>query len=145
MKAGKAWFGTLGAVTLALVTYGCEDTGKAKEETREAADATADAAARAADKVGDAAGRAADKVGDAAGEAGDAIHAGKQTFDVKAALIADTSIDASHIDVDTNGDTKTVTLKGTVPTAAQKAEAERIAKEKAEGYTVVNQLTVAVK
>lgn len=134
MKAGKAWFGTLGAVTLALVTYGCEDTGKAKEETREAADATADAA-----------GRAADKVGDAAGEAGDAIHAGKQTFDVKAALIADTSIDASHIDVDTNGDTKTVTLKGTVPTAAQKAEAERIAKEKAEGYTVVNQLTVAVK
>jgi osmotically-inducible protein OsmY len=134
MKAGKAWFGTLGAVTLALVTYGCEDTGKAKEETREAADATADAA-----------GRAADKAGDAAREAGDAVHAGKQTFDVKAALTADTTIDASHIDVDTNGDTRTVTLKGTVPTAAQKAEAERIAKEKAEGYTVVNQLTVAVR
>jgi osmotically-inducible protein OsmY len=134
MKAGKAWFGTLGAVTLALVTYGCENTGKAKEETREAADATADAAKRAADKAGN-----------AAGEAGDAIHAGKQTFDVKAALTADTSIDASHIDVDTNGDTRTVTLKGTVPTAAQKAEAERIAKEKAEGYTIVNQLTVAVR
>lgn len=134
MKAGKAWLGTLGAVTLALVTYGCENTGKAKEETREAAEATADAA-----------GRAADKAGNAAGEAGDAIHAGKQTFDVKAALTADTTIDASHIDVDTNGDTKTVTLKGTVPTAAQKAEAERIAKEKAEGYTVINQLTVAVR
>jgi len=134
MKAGKAWFGTLGAVTLALVTYACENTGKAKEETREAANATADAA-----------GRAADKAGTAAGEAGDAMHAGKQTFDVKAALTADTTIDASHIDVDTNGDTKTVTLRGTVPTAAQKEAAERVAREKAEGYAVVNNLTVAVK
>jgi osmotically-inducible protein OsmY len=120
MKASKAWFATLGVVMLALVTYACENTGKAKEETSEAA------------------GRAAGT----AGEAGDAVHAGKQTLDVKAALTADTSIDASHIDVDTNGDTRTVTLRGTVPTAAQKAEAERIAKEKAEGYTVVNNLTV---
>lgn len=134
MKAGKAWLGTLAVATLALVTYACENTGKAKEETREAAGAVADTAEKAADKVGD-----------AAGEAGDAIHGAKQTFDVKAALMADTSIDASHIDVDTNGDTRTVTLKGTVPTAAQKAEAERIARDKAEGYTVVNQLTVAVK
>jgi hypothetical protein len=30
-----------------------------------------------------------------------------------------------------------------VPTAAQKSEAERIAREKAEGYTIVNDLTVA--
>ena len=82
---------------------------------------------------------------DPAAPFGDAIHGAKQTFDVKAALTADTSIDASHIDVDTNGDTRTVTLKGTVPTAAQKAGAERIAREKAEGYTVVNQLTVAVR
>jgi hyperosmotically inducible protein len=134
MKAGKAWLGTLAVATLALVTYACENPGKAKEETKEAAGAVADSAERAADKAGD-----------AAGEAGDAIHGAKQTFDVKAALTADTSIDASHIDVDTNGDTRTVTLKGTVPTAAQKAEAERIARDKAEGYTVVNQLTVAVK
>ena len=34
-------------------------------------------------------------------------------------------IDASHIDVSTDADTKTVTLKGTVPTAAQKTAAER--------------------
>jgi osmotically-inducible protein OsmY len=133
MKVGKLWLGTLAVATVALVTYGCENTGKAKEETREAAEATANTAERAADKVGD-----------AAGEVGDAVHGAKQTFDVKAALTADTSIDASHIDVDTNGDTRTVTLKGTVPTAAQKAGAERIAREKAEGYTIVNQLTVAV-
>ena len=131
MKAGKAWLGTLAVATLALVTFACEDTGKAKEETREAAQATEDAAKRAGDKAAT-----------AAGEAGDAVHGAKQTFDVKAALTADTSIDASHIDVDTNGDTRTVTLKGTVPTAAQKAAAERVARDKAEGYTIVNQLTV---
>jgi osmotically-inducible protein OsmY len=134
MKAVKAWLGIVGVGTLALVTLACEDTSRAKEETREAADATKDAA-----------GRAADKAGDAASDAGAAIEGAKQTFDVKAALTADTSIDASHIDVDTNGDTKTVTLKGTVPTAAQKAEAERIAREKAEGYRIVNDLTVRVQ
>jgi osmotically-inducible protein OsmY len=131
MKA-KAWLGTLGVATLAVVTFACENTGKAKEESREAAEATKDAA-----------GRAADKAGDAASSAGGAIDAAKQTFDVKAALTADTSIDASHIDVDTSHDMRTVTLKGTVPTAAQKAGAERIAREKAEGYTIVNDLTVA--
>jgi hypothetical protein len=126
MKAGKAWLGTL-AVVAALVTYGCEDTGRAKEETREAAE------------------RAGEKVESGARGAGSEIDAAKQTFDIKAAFTADTSIDASHIDVDTNDDTKTVTLKGTVPTAAQKMGAERIAREKAEGYTVVNELTVTAR
>jgi osmotically-inducible protein OsmY len=134
MKAVKAWLGTLGVITLALVTVACEDTSRAKEEGREAAGDAADAANRAVDKAGD-----------AAGQAGDAIHAAKQTFDVKAALTADTMIDASHIDVDTDDDTRTVTLKGTVPTAEQKSAAERIAREKAEGYTISNQLTVAVQ
>jgi osmotically-inducible protein OsmY len=134
MKAVKAWLGTLGVITLALVTLACEDTSRAKEEGREAAGDAADAARSGADKAGE-----------AAGQAGDAIDAAKQTFDVKAALTADTTIDASHIDVDTNHDTRTVTLKGTVPTAAQKAEAERIARDKAEGYTISNQLTVAAQ
>jgi len=46
------------------------------------------------------------------------VGARKQTVDVKAGLMAAKGIDASHIDVDTDADTKTVTLKGTVPTAA---------------------------
>jgi osmotically-inducible protein OsmY len=125
MKAVNIWLGTLGVATLALMTVACEDTSRAREETK------------------DAAAQAAEKTADAARSAGGAIDAAKQTFDVKAALTADTSIDASHIDVDTNHDTRTVTLKGTVPTAAQKSEAERIAREKAEGYTIVNDLTVA--
>ena len=65
------------------------------------------------------------------------------TVDVKSALIADGRVDASNINVDTNTSTKTVVLKGTVPTAQQKTTAEEIAKDKAEGYSIVNQLSVA--
>jgi osmotically-inducible protein OsmY len=56
--------------------------------------------------------------------------------------MADKGIDASHIDVDTDAGTRTVSLKGTVPTAAQKAAAEKVARDKAEGYSVRNLLTV---
>jgi hyperosmotically inducible periplasmic protein len=69
--------------------------------------------------------------------------AASNTVDVKSALIADGRVDASSINVDTNAETKTVVLKGTVPTAEQKTAAEAIAHDKAEGYKVVNQLTVA--
>src|SRR3990170_837569 len=50
-----------------------------------------------------------------------------ETVDVKAALIADGRVDASSINVDTSASTKTVVLKGSVPTAEQKATAEAIA------------------
>ena len=69
--------------------------------------------------------------------------AATNTVDVKSALIADGRVDASGINVDTNSSTKTVVLKGTVPSAEQKATAEAIANDKAEGYRIVNQLTVA--
>ena len=68
-----------------------------------------------------------------------------ETFDVKAALIADGRVDASSINVDTFASTKTVVLKGSVPTAEQKATAETIAREQAKGYTITNQLTVVAK
>lgn len=68
--------------------------------------------------------------------------AGTQTLDVKARLIADGRVDATDINVDTIASTKTVVLKGSVPTADQKAMAERIAREHAEGYAIDNQLTV---
>jgi osmotically-inducible protein OsmY len=68
-----------------------------------------------------------------------------QTVDVKSALIADGRVDATNINVDTIASTRTVVLKGSVPTAEQKATAEGIAREKAKGYTITNQLTVASK
>ena len=73
------------------------------------------------------------------------VAAGAQTVDVKSALIADGRVDASNVNVDTISQTKTVVLKGTVPTADQKTTAEQIAREKAKGYTITNQLTVAPK
>jgi osmotically-inducible protein OsmY len=69
----------------------------------------------------------------------------KQTVDVKAALMLDKGIDASRIDVDTDADSKTVTLKGSVPTHSQRAAAERVAREHATGYRVHNRLTVLEK
>jgi len=70
---------------------------------------------------------------------------GIETMDVKAALIADGRVDAGNINVDTSASTKTVVLKGSVPTAEQRTTAEAIARDQAKGYTITNNLTVAPK
>jgi osmotically-inducible protein OsmY len=54
----------------------------------------------------------------------------------------DKTVDASNINVDTNAATKTVTLKGTVASAEQRARAEAIAVREATGFRVVNELVV---
>jgi osmotically-inducible protein OsmY len=54
----------------------------------------------------------------------------------------DDAVDASDINVDTNSQTKVVTLKGFVRSAEHRARAEAIAKREATGYRVNNQLTV---
>lgn len=69
--------------------------------------------------------------------------AGVETMDVKAALIADGRVDAANINVDTSASTKTVVLKGSVPTAEQRTTAEAIARDQAKGYVITNNLTVA--
>ena len=71
-----------------------------------------------------------------------AVRGGIETVDVKSAIIADKEIDSGAIDVDTFQDKKLVVLRGSVPTAAQKAKAEQIARSHASGYTVQNQLAV---
>jgi hyperosmotically inducible periplasmic protein len=70
------------------------------------------------------------------------VKAGVETLDVKSAIIADKTIDAGAIDVDTFADTKTVVLRGSVPTEAQKARAEQIAREHAPNYKIDNKLAV---
>ena len=72
-----------------------------------------------------------------------AVRGGLETIDVKSAIIADKTIDSGAIDVDTYQDKKLVVLRGSVPTAQQKARAEQIARENAKGYTVENRLVVA--
>jgi predicted small secreted protein len=71
-----------------------------------------------------------------------AVRGGLETVDVKSAIIADKTIDSGAIDVDTFQDKKLVVLRGSVPTAEQKARAEQIARDNAKGYTVENRLAV---
>ena len=111
-----------------------KNTAAAREEGRDAG--------QAIERAGD---RAAQEAKGATATAGAALDAAAQTMQIKTALIDADNLDANDINVDTDGATKTVTLKGHVPTAAQKAAAERIAKEKAPDYTVVNQIEVRAK
>ena len=114
---------------------GAEKAGEVIKET--AQDVKRDAKPAAKD-IGE-------KVKEGAQKTGEVLDAAKQHLDVKAALLADKSVDASHIDVDVDTDAKIVSLRGTVPTAAQKAQAERIARDKAGDYSVRNELTVMAK
>jgi hyperosmotically inducible protein len=172
MKDHRALLGTLAMLALALAPA-CRNTAqgakedardnaakaseegqKVAQETKEAAGKMSDEASAAGAKIGEAAKDAGQKIGGAAMDAGHAIKEGAkevasevdakaQKVDVKTALLADRSLDASRIEVETDASTKTVTLKGSVPTQVQKAHAERIAREKAEGYKVVNRLAVS--
>jgi osmotically-inducible protein OsmY len=119
-----------------------QDVQQAEAETR---DERAEAAAKAkdlGDDVAHAAGRAANAAAEAGEELAERASAMTEAIDVKASLMADASVDATRIDVDTNYRTRTVTLNGYVPTETEKDMAEVIAKAQAEGYTVVNNLTV---
>lgn len=137
-----------------VATAACDNTAAgakkdaeiAAEEARDAGRKAADESAEAAREASDATKRAGEEASEAAGEMKRDVEAATDvattTASVKSALMADRSVDASNIDVDTDGTAKTVTLRGSVPNAAQKAAAERIARDKAEGFTVVNQLKV---
>lgn len=70
------------------------------------------------------------------------VRGAMETLDVKSAIIADKTVDSGAIDVDTFQDKKLVVLRGSVPTEAQKAKAEQIARSNATGYTVENRLAV---
>ena len=130
-----------------------ENTAEVKQEAREA-NVEAKQEAREANaevreearEAGNAAERAGDRVAaetkDATRSVGATLDAAAQTMQIKTALIDADDLDAAAIDVDTNGDTKTVTLKGTVPSAAHKSAAERIAKQKAPDYRIVNNLEI---
>jgi osmotically-inducible protein OsmY len=137
-----------GAVLLvAAMSTACSDSTErtaeeAARDTGNAAERAGDAAKDAGRDVANAASDAARATGDAVLEGGRAADAAVETMDVKTALMADTRVDAGDINVDTDHTTKTVTLKGRVPTADQKAIAEQVAKSKATGYQVRNELVV---
>jgi osmotically-inducible protein OsmY len=131
-------------------TAACQNTARGLEQdARQAEEQTRDERAEARDKaqeIGQDAARAADRVGAAAAEAGEELAeragAAWETLDVKGALMAESSVDATRIDVDADRNTKTVTLSGYVPTDAERVKAEAVAKSRAAGWTVVNNIQV---
>jgi hypothetical protein len=143
------------AATAMVATSACDNTREgaerdaevAAEQSKDAGDRAADATADAARDAGRATREAGDAVADGAAAATDraasAVEVSTTTAQVKSALMADRAVDASNIDVDTDGSRRIVTLRGSVKTAAQKTAAERIARDKAEGFKIVNELTIA--
>jgi predicted small secreted protein len=119
-----------------------ENAAKAAEAADKAEDKAEPAAREAAAETKEAAREAGAETREAAREAGSAARAAIETIDVKSALMADRTVDASKINVDTFHETKTVVLKGSVKTATQRDEAARIAAAEAPGYRIDNQLTI---
>ncbi len=95
------------ALMSGLSVVACSNTAAGVEKD---ADVNADKAATAADRAEDRVDPAIDQAQGAAREAGSATAAAIETVDVKSALMADRSVDASHINVDTFHETKTVVL-----------------------------------
>ena len=106
-----------------------EDAAKAKEKTKDAGEKTKEASKDAAQATKDAAVKTKDVTADAA-----------ITSEVKTKLLGDTKVGGLKIDVDTKDNV--VTLTGTVSSAAEKAEAIRLAKTTTGVKSVVDKLVV---
>jgi osmotically-inducible protein OsmY len=133
------------ALLSGIALAACDNTAAGvKKDAEINAEKAATAADRAEDKAEPAAREAAAETREAARDAGSAAAAAIETIDVKSALMADRTVDASHINVDTFHETKTVVLKGSVKTAAQRDEAARIAAAEAPSYRIDNQLRIVV-
>lgn len=110
------------------------DTGNAISK---AGSAVAGAASNAAGAVGEAATGAVKSVGNAGETAA-------MTTKIKTAIGASAGLKGSNINVDTMADKNTVSLSGTVTSAAQKTLANAIAKKNAPaGYKIMDQLKMS--
>lgn len=143
--------------------------GEARKQAADAASSAAAGARDAATKAGEAAQGAVDATRDAIEQAGEsetarkaaelgaaatsaaadltrsaarAAAGGALTAAIKTALMADRAIDASGIDVDTDETRRVVTLKGHVQTPAQRTAAVALARTKAPGYEIRDQLII---
>lgn len=138
---------------------------KVAAETQEAVQGTKEAVGQAGQAVQEGAQQAGEAVGGAAKQAGQAVEGAAEnaaeatkgataslalTPKIKNALVASKQIDASTINVETEGDQKVVRLEGTIGTQAKKDLATQLAKKALtdagsdfSGYTVKNELKVA--
>jgi len=139
----------LGAGAVIFSLAGCADRNGNGQPDSPATGAEVDnAVAGAGQAASNVAAGAANVAADAGKTAADAVTsvgaAATLTPKIKTALGAQATggLKGSSIDVDTNGTTKTVTLKGSVKSAAQKTLAGAIAKKNAADFKVDNQLVV---
>ncbi|HEX8549990.1 MAG TPA: BON domain-containing protein [Abditibacteriaceae bacterium] len=148
MKTETRWIKFAGVGALALVfVAGCAGSdqngdGKATDSPEAAnmqkvVDAAQESAKGAANSASNAISNAASNAAPAMKNADDAVTI---TPTVKTALGANAALKGSKIDVSTTD--KNVSLDGTVKTAAQKTIAGNIAKQKAPGYQIKNNLKV---
>lgn len=117
-----------------------ESAAKVKEATKKGAEKTGDAAKKAGEKTKDVTQDAAGKTKDAAVKGKDVTADASITAAVKTKLLGDTAVRGLKIDVDTKDNV--VTLTGTVRSAAEKAEAIRLAKTTTGVKSVVDKLTI---
>lgn len=155
---------TVLSLALLSLTVACGDTAqgmkkdandaaqtakKVGEETREVArevkDVAKDVAVNTTEKVVEGAVNATEKVAEGAAQVVERADATAQAVDVKASLMADTTIDSSRIRVESDNASRTIFLRGQVTTPDQSAASERVARIKAAGYNVKNELVVAPK
>lgn len=142
-----------GAVIFGLAGCGGKDAENAVANNMEQ---TGNAAVKGVDAVGNGVAGAGEAVVNGAKDLGQAasnvavttekaLDGATLTPQIKTAFGGNKALNGSTIDVDTDTTAKTVTLKGTVTSAAQKKLAETIAKQKATGFKVVNNLTMKGK
>jgi len=129
---------------------GSDVANAVSNNTETAGDAAANTAAAASNTVanaGEAVANTAAGVGAAvsntAAGVGAAVSDATLTPQIKTAFAGNKGLNGSDINVDTAN--KTVTLTGTALSNAQKTLAGSIAKQKAAGYTIKNNLTVKAK
>jgi osmotically-inducible protein OsmY len=120
------------------------EAGRDAAAGAQAATASAsDKAATAAEKIGEAARATGDAAKQAVKDAAPVVADAGITAAVKTRLLADRDVSGLRIDVDTKD--KVVTLTGNVKSAAQIAQAEKIARDTTGVSRVVNNLKVGVQ
>ena len=124
------------AAGLALFSTACSNTAAGLQRDTE------ENSRKAAIKASEAAEKASEATAVATRNATEAAEAAAQTVNVKTALLADKRVSATGIDVDTDRASRTVILKGHVPSEEQKAIAQQIAADHSTGYHVRNELTI---
>jgi len=115
-----------------VATSACGNTARGVKED----------ASQAGEKTAAATERVVEATSNTRAQAGEAMSGAIETVDVKSALLADTRVTARGINVGTNEERKTVTLRGTVPTKSQRTLAGEVARSKAPGYAIINKLTI---